>query len=89
MTDDHVEIHSDREVQSDTPKIHGNSRPPHDCSEFILASDEGKTFWHYDDQWGERPRYLVAFTALLDKPYVLNCARFYRIAITRGSQCNE
>jgi hypothetical protein len=41
---------------------------------------EGKTFWHFDDCWGEPPRYLVPVLALQDKPHFLSAARFYRFA---------
>jgi hypothetical protein len=41
---------------------------------------EGKTFHQYDDQWGERPRYCVAVTALADKQEWLRAAHYYRFA---------
>jgi len=41
---------------------------------------EGKTFWHYDDRWQDRPRYLVALDKLSDKPNWRKTACFYRLA---------
>lgn len=45
-----------------------------------LLLHEGKTFWHYNDQWGRRPRYLIALASLIDKPDWVGSARFYRLA---------
>jgi hypothetical protein len=45
-----------------------------------LVLHEGKTFWHYEDHWEERPRYLVPLTNLRDKPGWCRSARYYRLA---------
>ena len=49
-------------------------------SEGYLVLHEGKTFWHYDDQWGDPPRYLVALEQIADKRVWLDAARYYRLA---------
>lgn len=45
-----------------------------------LVLHEGKTFWHYDDHWGDRARYLVSAGDLDDKREILSASRYYRIA---------
>jgi len=45
-----------------------------------LVLHEGKTFWHYDDHWEDRPRYLVSLSKLSDKAGRLQAARYYRLA---------
>lgn len=47
-----------------------------DAGKLILV--EGKTFWHYEDRWGEPPRYTVPLARLSDRPEFVSAARFYR-----------
>jgi hypothetical protein len=51
---------------------------------------EGKTFWQYEDRWGERCRYVVAHRLLTPKPHILRDARFYRLVFRQiASSTNE
>jgi hypothetical protein len=45
-----------------------------------LVLHEGKTFWHYDDRWGVRPKYLVESRAIADKTDWLVSAGYFRLA---------
>lgn len=45
---------------------------------FVLH--EGKTFWQFDDRWGERPRSLVSLARLEDRGPAARAARYYRAA---------
>lgn len=55
-----------------------------------LPLHEGKTFHQFDDRWEVPPRYLVALTALTDKPGWLRAARHYRLAFRAiASSTNE
>jgi hypothetical protein len=45
-----------------------------------LILHEGKTFWHFDDHWGDRPRYVVPTVKLADKAWRLRNARYFRLA---------
>ena len=55
-----------------------------------LVLHEGKTFWHYDDHWGERPRYILNLDKLTDKREVLISAQFFRMAFRDiASSTNE
>ncbi len=55
-----------------------------------LVLHEGKTFWHYDDHWEQRPRYLVSLKKLHDKRAWCQSARYYRLAFRDiASSTNE
>lgn len=41
---------------------------------------EGKSFWHYDNIWGNRPKYLIALRNIADKHDWLDGMRYYRMA---------
>lgn len=45
-----------------------------------LMLHEGKTFHQFQDNWGERPRYLVELSAIADKHEWLTACCHYRIA---------
>ncbi|MGB3976764.1 MAG: hypothetical protein WBM02_12485 [bacterium] len=49
-----------------------------DNGHFILH--EGKTFWHYDDHWENRPVYCVPIFQIKDKPDWIEAGRYFRIA---------
>ena len=46
----------------------------------FLVLHEGKTFWQFDDAWGDRPRYCLSVQSLSDKASWINAARYYRLA---------
>lgn len=51
---------------------------------------EGKTFWHYNDQWQEKPKYIVSLSQLSERPQWAESARFYRVAFRMiASSTNE
>lgn len=55
-----------------------------------LVLHEGKTFWHYDDQWEDRPAYVVSLEKLGNKPEWMNASRYFRIAYRAiASSTNE
>lgn len=59
-------------------------------SKGYLVLHEGKTFHHYDDRWGERPRYLVSLKKVGDKKDWLDASQFYRLAFRDvSSSTNE
>ena len=45
-----------------------------------LILHEGKTFWQFDDHWGNRPRFLVPTSQLSDRREALLASRYYRAA---------
>jgi hypothetical protein len=45
-----------------------------------LVLHEGKTFWHYNDRWEERPSYLVSVEKLHDKPEWTRASSNFRAA---------
>src|SRR5208337_595384 len=45
-----------------------------------LPLHEGKTFWHYDDHWQERPSYCVPLDRMTDRAARLLACKFYRLA---------
>jgi len=45
-----------------------------------LVLHEGKTFWHFDDRWEDRPRYLIKLEKVNDKLELINTGQFYRLA---------
>jgi hypothetical protein len=45
-----------------------------------LVLHEGKTFWHYDDCWEDRARYLLSINQLIDKPNWCVSSCFHRLA---------
>lgn len=49
-----------------------------DNGHFILH--EGKTFWHYDDHWENRPVYCVPIFQIKDKPDWIEAGKYFRIA---------
>lgn len=49
-------------------------------NEGYLILHEGKTFHQYNDQWEDRPRYLVKIENLSDKPNWLDASSYYRLA---------
>jgi hypothetical protein len=62
----------------------GDPRHP-DCSATLrngglLLLHEGKTFWQYDDLWGEGPRFVVPVQSLADKPEFVRAAMHFRLA---------
>jgi hypothetical protein len=55
-----------------------------------LVLHEGKTFWHFDDHWGERPRYLVGISQLVEQKDILVCSTYFRLAYRAiASSTNE
>lgn len=51
---------------------------------------EGKTFHQFDDRWGDRPRYVIALSDVVDKPAWTGPTRFYRAAFRDiASSTNE
>ena len=55
-----------------------------------LVLHEGKTFWHFNDRWGKRPRYVVPMGKLQDRRALLRLARFFRLAFRDvASSTNE
>lgn len=72
---------------TDTEEVLGlgvDPRDPSVCSKVIdqgyVLITEGKSFWHFDDQWSDKVRSLVSVTKLGDKPCWLANARFFRLA---------
>jgi hypothetical protein len=56
----------------------------------LLSVVEGKSFWHYQDHWEERPNYLIEMAKILHKPLWLEASRYYRIAYRAiASSTNE
>jgi hypothetical protein len=56
----------------------------------IFTLHEGKTFWHYNDVWGDRPRHLIEIRNFFDKKDWLLGARFFRLAFRDvSSSTNE
>lgn len=56
----------------------------------FLSLHEGKTYHQFDDHWEAPPRYLVAVTALVDKPAWLKAACHFRLAFRDiASSTNE
>lgn len=47
-----------------------------DCGYFVLH--EGKTFWHYEDRWAERPRYIVRLSNITNRPEWLSALPYFR-----------
>ena len=45
-----------------------------------LVLHEGKTFWQFDDRWGDRPRFLVPISQLSDRREAVLASRYYRAA---------
>lgn len=55
-----------------------------------LTLHEGKTFWHYDDMWADRPRYVVALNHIRDKNSWIYASQYYRLAFRDiASSTNE
>lgn len=55
-----------------------------------LVLREGKTFWHFDDFWLDRPVYSVALERLTDKPDWCRASRYFRGAYRAvASSTNE
>lgn len=46
----------------------------------FLALHEGKTFWHYDDRWEQRPRYVVSVANLVDRTVWLRAISYMRLS---------
>lgn len=80
-----------------TAEILPNSEDPRDpevakrlLNMGYLVLHEGKTFWHYDDHWGDRPLYCVHIEKLSDKPSWLRGSRYFRLAYRAiASSTNE
>ena len=72
-----------------------NSDPRFDADELgtrrgLLVLREGKSFFHFDDVWGEAPRYLVPVSELSDRPDLIARARGYQLAVRAvASSTNE
>lgn len=45
-----------------------------------LTLHEGKTFWHYNDLWSNRPKYLLPIEKISDKPEWISASQSYRLA---------
>ena len=65
--------------------VNGEDPRDPDVAEQLLARGylvlhEGKTFWHYNDHWEERPRYLVAVQKIADRPAWCGPVRYFRLA---------
>jgi hypothetical protein len=55
-----------------------------------LVLREGKTFWHYDDHWDERPVYVVPRSKIADKGEWVRAALYFRAAYRAvASSTNE
>jgi len=55
-----------------------------------LMLHEGKTFWHYDDHWESRPKYVVSTKHLQDRAAWQVSPRLYRLAFRKvASSTNE
>ena len=58
--------------------------------EHFLILYEGKTFHQFDDHWEDRPRYVVALSAIVDKPGWIEASRYFRLAFRAvASSTNE
>ncbi|MEZ4299095.1 MAG: N-6 DNA methylase [Polyangiaceae bacterium] len=73
---------------------HSDPRSPEVASRLLadgyLPLHEGKTFHQYDDRWEARPRYLVALSAIADKPAWRRVSQFFRLAFRDiASSTNE
>jgi hypothetical protein len=53
-------------------------RHKHLLNEGQLILAEGKTFWQFDDIWGDPPLNSVPFARLEDRPDLLKAARYFR-----------
>jgi hypothetical protein len=58
-----------------TPEVNSELR-----SSGYLPLYEGKHFHQFNDRWEDRPRYVVSVGGLMQRPDVLACARFFRLA---------
>lgn len=93
------ELHMTDDAYRFTPstRVGGSNVDPREPSVAInLLADgyvplhEGKTFHQYNDRWGDRPRYLVALSAIADKPSWKRAAQFFRLAFRDiASSTNE
>jgi hypothetical protein len=55
-----------------------------------LVLFEGKYFWHYDDQWGDAPRYVIPLSAMVDLGHHLKRACQYQFALRKiAASTNE
>ena len=50
-----------------------------------LILHEGKTFWHFQDLWGDPPRFLVGLSKLADKTQLIQASRFFRLTFREVS----
>lgn len=93
------ECHMSKDAWRFTPteKVLKNGEDPRDpdvardlLRQGYLMLHEGKTFWHYEDHWEDRPRYLAEIRALRDKADVLKLVCYYRLAFRAiASSTNE
>lgn len=92
-----VNMTYDAERFTPTASIVVNNEDPRDfrvasrlLAQGYVVLHEGKTFWHYDDHWLDRPRYLMSLRNVVDRPNWLDAARFFRLAFRDiASSTNE
>ena len=90
MTDDAWRFTPTLEVLPDGEDPRDPNIAAHMRTMGYLVLHEGKTFWHYDDHWEPRPRYVVSLKQISDKPNWCKSARFYRLAFRDiASSTNE
>jgi hypothetical protein len=55
-----------------------------------LAIHEGKSFWHYDDHWEQRPRSLIHLSLLGERSQWMESPKYHRLALRKiASSTNE
>lgn len=82
---------------TDSSRIISSEQDPRDqitasqlLSRGYLTLYEGKSIWHFDDLWEDRPRYLVSIKDIADRPDWLKSSRYFRIAFRSiASSTNE
>ena len=90
LTDDAWRFTSTANVLSDDRDPRDSETTLHLIRSGYLSLREGKHFWHYDDHWEDRPRYLLSLSQLEDKPHWCKAACYFRLAFREiASATNE
>jgi hypothetical protein len=88
MTEDSWRFQRTEEVVKNDPRIPKLHTELVRNGNIILV--EGKTFWQYDDQWGDPPRFIVPINNLRDRHHFVHASQFYRFAFRDiASSTNE
>lgn len=88
VTDDRNRVVPRKSILGATEKIRNRPLEESLAKQGLVPVHEGKTFWQYDDQWGEEPNY-IAKLDLLDKDAWLTAIRFYRPAVRKIARATD